>query len=238
MPEYLHLDFRPRNAGWIAQLQTRARNSSSQKVRARYETWAESGLGQLALSLATKLEVRDRVARRFRDLMQTLLAEVDGAEDLGYLLEGGYVFTPGDSGILYDTCAAVDSVIFESRSAYEMTGKFVTRFCEVILNRRVTQEDLIRVLTDAGQDVAWIQELRDSRILFFHNTAPWIALEIHARDPLQFQLVVMKENLENFDDRSKFITQEDLANVWDGYERSMSALKSWLEDQIDAAGTS
>lgn len=48
----------------------------------------------------------------------------------------------------------------------------------------------------------------------------------------------MKENLENFDDRSKFITQEDLANVWDGFERSMSALKSWLEDQIDAAGTS
>ena len=83
--------------------------------------------------------------------MQTLLEEVDGAEDLGYLLEGGYVFTPSDSGILYDTCAAVDSVIFESRSAYEMTGKFVTRFCEVILNRRVTQEDLIRVLTDADR---------------------------------------------------------------------------------------
>ncbi len=234
MPEFLHLDFRPASAGWIAQLQTKARNSSSEEVRARYETWAESGLGELALALATKLEVRQRVARRFRELMQRLFEEVEDAEDIGHLLEGGYVFSPTDPGLLYDICDSVDSVLFESRSAFEITGKFVVRFCDVILNRGVTQEDLIRVLNDAGHDVSWVEELRGNRILFFHETAPWIALEIQEREPLQFQLLVLKENLKDFDDPSKFITQSELSDVWDGYENSMTVIKEWLEAEIDA----
>jgi len=223
MPAYLHLDFRPRSAWWIAQLQTKVR-SSSEDVRQRYVTWAESGLGQLALALATKLEVRGRVAIRFRRLLQELLEEVDESQDLDHLLEGGYVFVPSEPGILYDICEVVDSVIFESRSAYEITGKFVQRFCEVILNRRIAEKDLRQVLSEAGQDTRWIEELRDSRILFFHNTAPWIALEVQERDPLQIQLIVMKENLHTFEDRTKFITQSELVDVWEGYERSMSTL--------------
>ena len=134
---------------------------------------------------------------------------------------------------MYDICDSVDSILFESRSAYEITGKFVGRFCEVILERPIKQADLIRVLTDAGHDVVWIKELQENRILFFHQTAPWIALEIKQRDPLQFELVVMKENLKDFDDPSKFITQSELSDIWDGYERSMVAIKEWLEGQID-----
>ena len=238
MPEFLHLDFRPASAGWIAHLQNKARSCSSDEVRARYETWAESGLGALALALATKLEVRQRVARRFRELMQRLFEEIEDAGDIGHLLEGGYVFTATEPGLLYDICASVDSVLFESRSAYEITGRFVGRFCEVILNRRVTQEDLVGVLDDAGHDVSWVEELRGNRILFFHETAPWIALEIQEREPLQFQLLVLKENLKDFDDRSKFLTQSELQDAWDGYEKSMVVIKEWLEGQIDAEPTS
>ena len=233
MTEFLHLDFRPGSAWWIARLQSRARTSSSDLVRTRYLTWTESGLGELAVALATKLEVRTRVAKRFRELMAKLLDELCEAEDLGYLLDGGFVFTPDDRGILYDICGSVDSVVFESRSAYEITGKFVSRFTEVILDRRIGQEDLMDVLRTAGQDVAWIEELRRNRILFFHETTPWIALEIHERDPLKFQLVVMKENLKNFDDRSKFITQSALADMWRGYEESIVAILEWLEKELD-----
>lgn len=198
MSEYLHLDFRPAAAGWIARLQTMART------------------------------IRGRVGKRLVALLQDLQEQVSQADDLDELLEGGCVFTPSDPGILYDLCDAIDSLYFESRSAYEITGRFVRLFCDVILDRPVSEEELVEVLRASGQDVEWISELRENRKLFFHETAPWIALQIHSRDPLKFQLVAMKEDLHEFDDPEKFITQTDMVRVWDGYQASLVALTTWL----------
>ncbi len=73
----------------------------------------------------------------------------------------------------------------------------------------------------------------ENRNLFSHETAPWIALNIESREPLEFQLVVMKENLHEFDDPTTFITQDALVDMWDGYEASLMALKSWLEGLLE-----
>ena len=176
-----------------------------------------------------------RVAARFRSLLLKLHEEISDSGRLGELLDGGYVFTPSDSSILYDICDVVDSLYFESRSAYEITGHFVTRFCRVILDRSVSENELVGVLQAAGQDVSWIVDLRENRNLFSHETAPWIALKIESREPPEFQLVVMKDNLHEFDDPTRFITQDALVDMWDGYEASLMALKSWLEELLEAA---
>ena len=58
--------------------------------------------------------------------------------------------------------------------------------------------------------MAWVDHVKENRILFFHQTTSWIAQRIHDRKPLECSLVVMKENFHNFDDPNKFITQQQI----------------------------
>jgi len=69
----------------------------------------------------------------------------------------------------------MDSFIFETRSLYEIVGKFLVTLFEILFDRKITQEELKSLLSSQGIDTRWIDELRDARILFFHETAPWLA---------------------------------------------------------------
>lgn len=228
MPQYLHLDYRPVSGSWVLRLQTRLRGSSAGTVRDAYSRWAALGLGELGLAIATKLAIRDRVAVRLNQLLRELGDQVSAIPNLEEQIELGAVFTPKDENLFYDICATVDSLYFESRSAYEIVGEFVRRVARDVLGREVTEEELVEYLKGWGESVAWISDLRENRKLFFHQTAPWIALQIEVRDPLTFKLVVMKENLHEFTDPTKFVTQDQMAEMWRGFESAMMALEEWI----------
>ena len=65
---------------------------------------------------------------------------------------------------------------FEARSTYEILGKFLITFCRIIFAQALNEENLKGILREDGLDVAWATLLHDKRILFFHQTAPWLAL--------------------------------------------------------------
>jgi len=192
----------------------------------------ELGLGELGLALSTKLAIRHRVAARLNQLLRDLAEQVAASPDLDDLIARGAVFTPRDPDLLYDICAAVDSLYFESRSAYEIVGAFVRRVAEDVLGRRVTEGELIKYVEEWGDSVDWITDLQRNRKLFFHETAPWIALRIERREPLIFKLIVMKENLHDFSDPSTYVTQDDMSEMWTGFESAMVALEEWLLSEL------
>ncbi len=125
---------------------------------------------------------------------------------------------------------ALLDVLWSGTSAREGTGRSLAR--GKILNKRISEKDLLAVLRREGHDVAWIEAIREGRKLFFHQTAPWIALQINVRHPLECSLLVMKENLHKFDDPEKYVTQQQLVDAIQGLQRAMWAVQQWLEDQI------
>lgn len=233
MNEFIHLAYNPGPSGWILRLQTRLHNSISATLIERYSKWKDLGLSEIGMAFATRLSLRYRAAYNFSKLMQELRDEINSSGQLVELLNEGSAYNPKDHRIFYDICVAFDSLYFESRSAYEIIGNFIRVFGKKILDCNFTENEILQVLSGAGQQTDWIGHIRENRKLFFHETAPWIALHILKQQPLECSLIVMKENLQNFDDPSKFITQQQLLDAWDGFERSIPTICSWLIAQID-----
>jgi hypothetical protein len=234
MREVLHLDFEPTSVAWIGQLQTRLANSSSPELRKRYVGWASVGLGELALAIATRIAIANRVEERLQECLAQLSHEVGQSGELDSLLGGNCAFHPRDEQLLFDICAGVDACFFQWRSLYEVLGKFATAFAKEILDTKISESQLVSVVQGAGVPVDWVSTVRENRKLFFHQTAPWIALEILTREPLRCGLVIMKENLSSFDDDEKFITEAELIEVSNGLRQAVIAVRGWLEAQVVA----
>lgn len=213
-------------------LQSRVADSRSRELQRRYARWREAGLGELALAVATRLAVCMRVVQRFGELLDRVKEEVADWGKLDAAIEEQFCFQPADKGLPYEICAAVDALIFELRSLYEVLGKFATTFSTVILGRQVREEELLGALRNAGGNTEWIGLVRESRKLFFHETAPWIALQVHQRHPFIASLLVMKENISQFDDPSKYVTEGQLREAVEGLGRAIPAVRSWLERNL------
>lgn len=231
--DVLHLDFRPTSAALVLPLQSRLQASSSEILRERYSRWGEVGLGELGMAVSTRFMIAFVVARRLGRLLQDLRDEIAASDKLEELLEGGYVYTPEDSFFLYDLCGAVDAFFFEYRSCYEVIGKFILHFCDHILGRKIAEDDLTQALVEAGSDTHWIDPLRLNRVLFFHNTAPWIALSVTNRDPLECSLIIMKRNIDSFDNPEDYIVQQEIVETIEGLQTAAWKLRDWLLRQIE-----
>jgi hypothetical protein len=216
----------------VTPLQSRLAQSSSEVLRHRYGAWAKVGLGELGGAVATRLCLIQRASYRLSKLVSSLRDQIDATDEIDAYLDDGYAFPQLEEAIYYDICLAVDAFFFEFRSCYEVMGKFVTIFCEQMLCKNISEKQLRAVLVSAELDTRWIEPLRMNRITFFHNTAPWIALEIHRRKPLKCSILVMKENLHKFDDPDKYITQSQMANTANGFQETASAVQKWLDEQV------
>lgn len=232
MAEILHLNYNPSPAGWVLRLQTQLQESASVTLKERYSRWKEFGMAELGMAFVTRLALRHRAANLLVKLLNELKDEINESGKLDELLDGGYAYDPEDDRILYDICVALDALYFETRSAYEIVGKFVRTFGKKILDRNFSEKDIKKVLIDDGQKTDWIDEVREHRKLFFHETAPWIALSVLKREPPEFSLVIMKENLKEFDNPEKYITQQQLFDSWQGFDRAISTICTWLKEQI------
>lgn len=213
-------------------LQTRLRESKAPALRDRYQSWTDCGLAELGMAVATKFSLTYRVAFQFAGLLKRLRDEIEESGEIEKLLDGGYVYTPADSRIFYDICVAVDAFFFEYRSCYEVVGRFVTTFGSQMLNRELGEGDLLEVLAKHGVATQWAQELREHRKLFFHETAPWIALRISQRRPLECSLLVMKDNLREFSNPNAFITQQQISDTARHFQDALWAIKDWLMSEI------
>ena len=232
MVEILHLSYNPNQAGWVLRLQTQLQQSPSPLLKERYSKWKDLGMAELGMAFVSRLEMRNRAGHSLSNLLNELRNEINGSGKIDELLDGGYAYQPDDANIFYDICVAIDALYFETRSAYEIFGKFVRTLGEKLLERNFTEKQIKRVLMDNGQETDWIGEIREHRKLFFHDTAPWIALSINSRLPLNFELVIMKENIKDFSDPKKFITQKQIYNSWQGFNYAIPAICTWLKEQI------
>jgi hypothetical protein len=82
-------------------------------------------------------------------------------------LSEGSAFTLKDNHLAYELLLDIELFIFETRSLYEIVGKFLAELLGTLFNRKVTQKELQTLLASQGIDTRWIDELSEARKLFF-----------------------------------------------------------------------
>jgi hypothetical protein len=112
-------------------------------------------------------------------------------------------------------------------------GRFLKEFFQLIFHRKVTEREVIAAVEELGSDMTWVSLLKESRNLFVHNAASWLAVERMEADPPQFDLLLLKRNVESLTD-ADFVHFRDCRNIQRGLAESVNKLVLWVVNEIAA----
>ena len=230
---YLHIEYEPPVATWLPRVMTRLGESASIDLQSRMKNWSKTSLREMGLALSTKLAMLSLVVDRLDGRIQRLYHHLALKEDkVQTCIRDKAAYTVPESLLPYEILLDIDGFLFESRSVYEIVGKFIKEFHTKILCQRLTEDEIKDMMALKGIDTRWIEELRTNRILFFHETAPWIALEVKSQNPAKFEILVMKRDLKDFSNSQDYISLNQLRDIFNGFKASMGAIYAWLIEKI------
>ena len=231
--DILHISYEPL-VGWVYPILNALNESESEGVQTRYQQWEKLGLGDLAIAVTTKLKMLSGVVRRIDTQLQRLGTEFRDKDKIAQHLKGGYALRLEDNNLAYELLIDLDSFIFECRSTYEIIGMFLKQFFEQILQESIEQKDLIIELTAAGLDTRWIEILTENRKELFHNTAPWIAIDVNEGPNKKYELLILKKMVRHPSTETEWLRFDDLKAIYDGFTASLKPLQSFVIRRIQA----
>ena len=241
MKRVLHFDFRPGEASWILRLMSRLDSSSSPKLRRGRRQWAALSLGESAGAIATRMKLVRLLVRRFDFHLNALSKELsDNIAEVELFREKNRAYTLKKSDLAYRLLIDFDMFIFETRSTYEITAVFIRKFFADVLGRTVPGKLALlstfigREISNRGGETSWIEELRQNRNLFIHETSAWLALEVNSLAPLKADLVFVKRNVIGLDYASSHLHIDQCRRIYVGFQSVFPILEDWLLAEIEA----
>jgi len=120
-----------------------------------------------------------------------------------------------------------------ARSAHELLGQFLFQFVALIFERKTTESEVLQAVRELGGDVAWVPILLDARQLFFHNAASWMAVGRIQADPPQFDLLLLKHNVEVLQPND-YLHFRDCRAIQRGLASSVKKIAIWIVNEIGA----
>lgn len=175
------------------------------RLKTASATWESTGLPELGLAITTKLELLPQVASQLEDLLA-----------------------------LHRLLAAVDSFLYEFRSAYEISGKLLKALYLHVLGKGITEKELRDLLREAGLQDGWIEDLADQRKLFFHQTAPWLSLRVDSRAPWRAELLILRRNVQRFAESNEVVPLSRLVAIYRGFGGALGVIRDRLVADIRA----
>lgn len=218
---------------WLRPLMSRLRESSSKTLRQRMNEWGDGPLSEMGLALATKLELLRIAVARFDADLDELSKEIEKRPDevKRCIVEKAALVLP-KKALTFQIVADIDSFLFEARSAYEIVGRFLREFFSQILQQEIDESALKTVLAAEGCDTHWIDVLRGERIRFFHQTTPWIALEVAGGAP-KYGLLILRRNTHDLSDPNDYARFDEYRTILRAFADSMQVLHQWVVRQIE-----
>jgi hypothetical protein len=138
---------------------------------------------------------------------------------------------------MFGLLLAIDGFLFEFRSTYEILGRFLQSFCELLGEPKPTEAELLALLNSRGSATHWAVTLRERRKLFFHETAPWIAYRVHSLDPFDGDEIILHEPGADPEAPTEALAWEELQGIYQGFAESLSVFQEWLLEKIAALET-
>ncbi len=200
-------------------------------LRERFGEWGENRISRCGLSLATKLEMLPLAARRVDERVVQLIEAVGDEDHVEQCVATKAAAVVHDHSLPFQLLLDVDAFIFESRSAYEIVGKFIREFFGHMLALQVSEQNVINMLQSKGIDTRWIDELKTSRARLFHEAAPWIALRRH-QDQSNWQLLVLPDAGKDVES-PETLDVGALQGIFSGFVSALAGIEAWLLERID-----
>jgi hypothetical protein len=231
MRRFFHIDYRPQIT-WLYPIYNRLNSTKSAALKANHRKWESTELPELSLAVATKLVLLRTVVGRFNSDYQRLLQQIDeNQKQIERNIKTGTVWTVPDETLPFQLVADIDAFIFETRSAYEILGKYVTALFQLLFSRRLTEQDLKEVLQRSGLDHTWTFLLQQERKLFFHNTAPWIAVTVSENG--KYELIILRRNARTLDEPEDYATLSQYNDIFNGFMVALERLQSHILAEIE-----
>ena len=211
---------------------SRLLNSPDPQLRKAFEGWSDTPLMELGFAITTRIHMLGLCIRHLNDQVSSLRDELSGdLPQVEWSLAKGGAFTLKDKELPYEQLLEMDSFIFETRSLYEIMGKFLVQLFRALFGKALTEADLQAILSANNIDTRWIADLRENRKLFFHQTAPWVAVRVEGEE-MKFDPVLLKRNVQTFDDPDSFVEFARLREIYDGFVASATELHRFVIEQI------
>jgi hypothetical protein len=232
--EYLNISCQP-NRFWTAPIVRKLQGSSNRALQERAAQLRDSPLRDLQLAVEIKLRMVSDVATRFDRTLQELNARLKSDVDKlsSFINQEDSAYQLQDRDLPYQVLLDLDAFFFETRSAYEILGKFLRELFERILDKRISEDSLKHKLEEWGVDTRWIDDLRQNRIELFHNMAPWFFVTRTPSHGSSFFPVVMKRCTAEWGDSGDRIEFKTLCEIHEGFKGSMHTLLSAILAEID-----
>ncbi|MGO9268081.1 MAG: hypothetical protein ACLQBA_24850 [Candidatus Binataceae bacterium] len=195
-------------------------------------------MGDAAIALVTKIRVIQIAVDRLDADISDLSAEITAsAESVDKCIAQKKALVLKNEAIGFRIVASLDAFLYEARSTYEMLRTFVINYSRHILKRRCSERGAEEILRQAmlakRHGSEWVEDLRRDRAMFFHETAPWIAMEITSREPRRYGLIVLKDIVPDLEVTRNYVKLEEYQRIWLGLQTCFIDMQSWALTELD-----
>ncbi len=192
-------------------------------------------LFDLGLSLTTHLNMIPRIGCRLEGGLISLRDNVLNVleEDAIYTnSKQGYALRINDD-LKYELLIDIASFLFEVNIVWELQKKLFNSI------RNWAEYPVTGILGVEIQKVVggndWFPLLDNLRNFFMHEGAPYIAFDA-TNGSKMLELIIMKENIHDFNDPDTFIKLDSLNRIADGFSSSKTSLQIYLINLINNMG--
>ena len=230
--KFFHIDWLPRTR-WGYRLVARFNDCRNPKLKCcAKQHWP----AEQTIAFATRLALIRVIQRQFNEDIAALSKEFEKKSvEIQKCIPEHKALRLKDSDLAFRLVAGIDAFIFEARSSYEILGALVGRIASNILDIKVDERTLRKLLEIGGHDTSWIDDLRDERIRFFHETSPWLAVRITDGDP-PYEVLVLRRNAYDLEANVDAAFPLDKLNqIFLGLDAAVNIVENWLLEKIDEA---
>jgi len=220
------------DANWTLRNRSGLAQLPSKDLAARLDWSRDHEVGKLELIVASKIAMLLLVKNRVNLELKELVQELNGRADaIARCIEHASVLPLRDSTAVWRLMVDVDSFILQSRSAYEIVGKFLKAFFVQVFGRQIDQGEIRKAVEEQGVDWIWTEILNKARKEFFHNQAPaGIAITLGSVNPISnLDGVIRVEGEADFHFRNR-------RAIYDGFSRALTAIEQGIYDEATKLG--
>ncbi len=230
--KFFHIDWLPRTR-WGYRLVRRFDGCRDPSLRDRAKQhWPAEQM----IAFATRLALIRVIQRQFNEDIAALSKEFEKkTAEIQKCIPEHKALRLKDSDLAFRLVAGIDAFIFEARSLYEILGVLVSRIAGNVLGIKVDERALRKIVGVEGHDTSWIDDLRDERIRFFHETSPWLAVKMTDGNP-PYEILVLRRNAYDLEaDVDAAFPLGMLNRIFFGLNLAVDMVEKWLLERIDEA---
>jgi len=196
------------------------------KVRQLNQEVQERGL-----AISIRLNMLPRIIDRINTQCDEVYSIIESHEQ-------EHEFTPQQEGyamiiddeLKYNLLVDIDSLLFELNSCCELMNKLFEELYKHVGNpikEKQVGTRIRKILEEKELNTDWFIMLDEHRNFFIHEGAPYVAVDI-SNEPTVYDLLIMKENIKDFNDSSKFLRLSDLNTILHGFSKAKPVIQSHL----------